>query len=203
MTLHEYIANSIASRVFETKLPRKILHIRKIILAVSIIRYIFDPVAVISFRSRGGRLPLKALSFLTIILTIEYIVPIIINTEGRKNDAKPANLINLYDENRATATIDGLDTYDLVLHLLEYQGLPSQATKEVFGITNEKIKKLGDNLERIGALERGVNNARVLAISDYELLADKLLEVDNSEDLTPIMIQTVPGRRENKKISCN
>lgn len=44
------------------------------------------------------------------------------------------------------------------------------------GLNNGAYKKLGDNLERMGILKRGANNARVLGTDDV----DYMLEVLNS-----------------------
>lgn len=67
--------------------------------------------------------------------------------------------------------------------MVEEGGLPTTKTKERFGITNDRLKKIGDNLERVGILERGINNARVLATKDLDKIVELVADVEDSNDL--------------------
>ena len=62
----------------------------------------------------------------------------------------------------------------------------------MFNITNEQIKKLGDNLERVGVLERGKNNARILSIQDKNFIGEVLSRGSDSNDIHTPLLQTSP-----------
>jgi hypothetical protein len=59
--------------------------------------------------------------------------------------------------------------------------LPNDKFKQTFGKTNQEHKKLGDNLERMGILKRGPNNARILSNIDIEQILN-ILESDTDSD---------------------
>lgn len=72
--------------------------------------------------------------------------------------------------------IDGIIVDELVEFLLNEWGLPVDKVRNFRGLNNGAYKKLGDNLERMGILKRGANNARVLGTDDI----DYIMEVLNS-----------------------
>lgn len=85
--------------------------------------------------------------------------------------------------------IDGILKENLAIFILENNGLPTIASKEVLGLTTEEVKKLWDNLERVGILERGKNNARVLRVDDLDIITKTLEGVVDSDDLTPPLLR--------------
>ena len=72
--------------------------------------------------------------------------------------------------------IDWILVDELIEFLLNEWGLPVDKVRNFRGLNNGAYKKLGDNLERMGILKRGANNARVLGTDDV----DYMLEVLNS-----------------------
>lgn len=82
-----------------------------------------------------------------------------------------------------TDRIDWISIDDLILLILENKWLPTTATKEAFNINNEQLKKLWDNLERVGILKRWKNNARILKIDDYDMMKDIIWWIVDSNDL--------------------
>lgn len=78
--------------------------------------------------------------------------------------------------------IDGVPVYDLVDLLFRFDGLPVVESKQWFGISPKEIKKLGDNMERVGILGRGPNNSRVLVMRDQDLVCDMLRRSGGDSD---------------------
>lgn len=99
--------------------------------------------------------------------------------------------IDLWDEKIIDTRdcIDWIPSEDLILFLLENKWLPTSSTKEVFYINNEQLKKLWDNLERVGILERWKNNARVLKIEDYDIIKSIIDDATDSNDLRPALLK--------------
>lgn len=80
-------------------------------------------------------------------------------------------------------TIDWIPTEDLILHIIEHKWLPTIETKQKFNINNDSLKKIWDNLERVGILKRWPNNARVLATDDIDDLVDTMRDIADSDML--------------------
>ena len=95
--------------------------------------------------------------------------------------------------------IDGVNVSDLIKHLVENCGLPTQKTKDMFDVQNEWVKKLWDNLERVGILKRWENNARVLATDDVDVLLATLIWSEDSDTLTPPLLQVSRSEYEVRK----
>lgn len=85
--------------------------------------------------------------------------------------------------------IDGIVTDDLVRFITKYKWLPTNETKQAFDINNEQLKKLWDNLERVGILKRWPNNARVLCQGDSSVIRSILWEHTDSNDLSPALLK--------------
>jgi len=79
--------------------------------------------------------------------------------------------------------IDKIDVDDLVAFMFEYNWLPVEDMKRYFDVSNEDIKKLGDNLERVGLLWRGKDNRRVLMSQDPEYVTRLLLSHPDSNKI--------------------
>ena len=85
--------------------------------------------------------------------------------------------------------IDGIVTDDLVRLIMKYKWLPTHETKQAFDINNEQLKKLWDNLERVGILKRWPNNARVLCQGDSAVIRSILWEHTDSNNLSPALVK--------------
>lgn len=79
--------------------------------------------------------------------------------------------------------LDGCRLDELIPHITNYNGLPTKETREAFGLSHDQIKKLGDNLERVGIFTRGKNNARILATHNYTHIIDTLKQASDSDRL--------------------
>lgn len=83
-----------------------------------------------------------------------------------------------------TQMIDWLVPVEWLIELIIQESwFPTVKAKEMFGITNEQYKKVGDNLERVGILTRGINNARVLATQNMRYIIDVLSSSPDSDRL--------------------
>lgn len=86
-------------------------------------------------------------------------------------------------------TIDWIETEHLIEFLLENDWLPTDKYRSEFWVNNVHLKKIWDNLERVGILKRGANNARVVAMDDEKIIYDVMKWVVDSDDLTPPLLQ--------------
>lgn len=86
----------------------------------------------------------------------------------------------------AKDTIDNVCTVDFIEWILKNNGLPIMPTKERFGVTNEWIKKIWDNLERVGIMTRGASNARCMATDDVDMICKALAGVSDSNALQQV-----------------
>lgn len=85
--------------------------------------------------------------------------------------------------------IDWLNKSNLIEFLIDKNGFPFMDAKKQFWISPQDFKKIGDNLERVGILTRGDNNARILKQwVDRELL-QKIFTCENSNDLFPPLLR--------------
>lgn len=94
-----------------------------------------------------------------------------------------------------TPTIDWIWVDDLVSFMFEYNGLPVEDMKRYFDITNEGIKKLGDNFERVWIMGRGKDNRRILLSQDPEYVTMLLLSNADSDKIwryTPTSVDYKP-----------
>lgn len=85
--------------------------------------------------------------------------------------------------------IDNVNVSELIEHLVKNCGLPTQKTKDKFDVQNEWVKKIWDNLERVGILKRWENNARVLATDDVDVLLSTLIGSEDSDKLSAPLLQ--------------
>ena len=86
--------------------------------------------------------------------------------------------------------IDGLEKKDLISFLLKYKGFPFMNAKLEFWLNPKEHKKIGDNLERVGVLIRGENNARILNEKVDRETLEKIFNCSNSDDLfAPLLRQ--------------
>ena len=92
-------------------------------------------------------------------------------------------------EVEADDIIDWINTQELVEFLLKNDWLPTEKYRDTFQVSNVHLKKMWDNLERVGILKRGANNARVVAISDIEIIQDLLKGVVDSSDIAPPLLK--------------
>lgn len=84
--------------------------------------------------------------------------------------------------------LDWVNISGLVDILFSKNWLPTHDLQEIW-MQTKKIKKLGDNLERIWILKRWENNARILnpEISQNQIL-EKIMSCEDSDDLSPLLI---------------
>ena len=79
--------------------------------------------------------------------------------------------------------IDGVEKSDLISFLLKNKWFPFMNAKMQFGISPKDHKKIGDNLERVGVLVRGENNARILNENVTRETLEKMFTCSNSDEL--------------------
>ena len=79
--------------------------------------------------------------------------------------------------------IDGVEKSDLISFLLKNKWFPFINAKMQFGINPKEYKKIGDNLERIGVLIRGENNARILKENITREILENIFNCSDSNDL--------------------
>lgn len=80
-------------------------------------------------------------------------------------------------------TLDGCRLDDLIVHIINNNWLPTTETRNEFWLSHDQIKKLGDNLERVGIFTRGKNNARVLATRNYDKIIRVMKQASDSNQL--------------------
>ncbi len=85
--------------------------------------------------------------------------------------------------------LDGLNKSNLIDFIIEKNGFPFMDAKKQFGISPQDFKKIGDNLERVGILTRGENNARILKQWVDRKLLQKIFTCENSNDLFPPLLR--------------
>lgn len=94
-----------------------------------------------------------------------------------------------FEKTTSKDALDGLNKSNLIDFIIEKNGFPFMDAKKQFGISPQDFKKIGDNLERVGILTRGDNNARILKQwVDRELL-QKIFNCENSNDLFPPLLR--------------
>jgi len=90
-------------------------------------------------------------------------------------------------------SIDGIPCTRLLSFLMEYDGMPTNEFIAKFGLSKESTKILGDNLERVGILERGAKNARVLSrVYDPEKILGILQNSSDSSTLSIPLVNISP-----------
>ena len=85
--------------------------------------------------------------------------------------------------------IDGMNKSNLIDFIIDKNGFPFVDAQKQFGISPKDHKKIGDNLERVGVLTRGENNARVLSENTTKDILKKILNCDNTDDIFPPLLQ--------------
>ena len=86
-------------------------------------------------------------------------------------------------ENEPKDAIDGVEKSDLISFLLKHKWFPFMNAKMQFGISPKDFKKIGDNLERVGVLVRGENNARILNENVTREILENIFTCSNSDDM--------------------
>ena len=86
-------------------------------------------------------------------------------------------------ENEPKDAIDGFEKSDLISFLLDQKWFPFMNAKMKFGMSPKDFKKIGDNLERVGVLVRGENNARILNKNVTRDVLEKIFACSNSDDM--------------------
>lgn len=79
--------------------------------------------------------------------------------------------------------IDGVEKTDLISFLLDNKWFPFVNAKMQFGMSPKDFKKIGDNLERVGVLVRGDNNARILNEKVDRETLENIFKCSDSDDL--------------------
>ena len=85
--------------------------------------------------------------------------------------------------------LDGMNKSNLIDFLIKNNGFPFMDAKKQFGISPQDFKKIGDNLERVGILTRGDNNARILKQGVTRELLQKMFDCENSDELFPPLLR--------------
>ena len=81
--------------------------------------------------------------------------------------------------------LDGMNKSNLIDFIIQKNWFPFMDAKKQFWISPQDFKKIGDNLERVGILTRGENNARILKQWVTPELLQKIFNCENSDDLFP------------------
>ena len=78
--------------------------------------------------------------------------------------------------------------------MFQYNGLPTNEFLDRFHVSKDVLKKLGDNLERIGILTRGNKNARVISsLFGADEVFQILEKYPDSSALSAPLLQTAPN----------
>ena len=85
--------------------------------------------------------------------------------------------------------LDGFNKSNLIDFLIKKNWFPFMDAKKQFWISPQDFKKIGDNLERVGILTRGENNARILKQWVTPELLQKIFNCENSDDLFPPLLR--------------
>ena len=85
--------------------------------------------------------------------------------------------------------IDGMNKSNLIDFIIDKNGFPFMDAQKQFGISPKDHKKIGDNLERVGILTRGDNNARILKQGVTRELLEKIFDCENSDELFPPLLR--------------
>ena len=85
--------------------------------------------------------------------------------------------------------IDSIDRGRLVEFLFKHQWFPYVAAKSRLWLFPKDYKKIWDNLERIGILVRGENNARILKSGISSELLQQVISKNDSDDLSLPLLQ--------------
>ena len=85
--------------------------------------------------------------------------------------------------------IDGMNKSNLIDFIIDKNGFPFMDAQKQFGISPKDHKKIGDNLERVGILTRGDNNARILKQGVTRELLEKIFNCENSDELFPPLLR--------------
>ena len=87
--------------------------------------------------------------------------------------------------------IDGVSVEKLVDFLFQYNGLPTNEFLDRFHVSKDVLKKLWDNLEKLGILTRGNKNARIISsLFDSEEVFQILEKYPDSSALSAPLLQT-------------
>jgi len=90
--------------------------------------------------------------------------------------------------------VDNVPTHKVLEFLFEKKWRPVIQAKEELWLTVAEHKKLWDNMERVGILVRGENNARILSDMDPEYIVEMFARVVESDQLQHLMIQDPNNR---------
>lgn len=174
--LQEELKNAIAKRLFHTPALYKLLDVYKIIFILFIFLYCTDPDATSNMIVANNYLITKVMIGLQVVVNLDTILSrflgLFLTVEYEEH----------VDRTIIGSTIDDISVSELILFLFERNGLPTIEARNKRNTTNDKIKKLGDNLERVGILGRGENNARVLKIQDVDTIVS-MLSVEDSDNI--------------------
>lgn len=86
-------------------------------------------------------------------------------------------------ENEPKDAIDGVEKSDLISFILKNKWFPFVNAKMQFGLNPKEYKKIGDNLERVGVLVRGENNARILNENVTREMLENIFKCSDSNDM--------------------
>lgn len=179
-----------AKRLFHTPALYKLLDVYKIVFIFFMLLYCIDPDGASSIVLANDYLLTKVMIWLQVVVNLDAILVRFVGLfstveyeEVEEDYTPPSTIIG--------STIDGISINELIVFLYERNGLPTIEARQKRNTTNDKIKKLGDNLERVGILGRGENNARVLKIQDVDTIIS-MLSVEDSDNIKIKPIQVSP-----------
>lgn len=139
-----------AKRLFHTPALYKLLDVYKIIFVVFIILYCIDPNGASSIVVANNYLLTKVMIGMQVVVNLDTILNrflglfVTVEYEEEEEEYTAPSIIG--------STIDGISVNELIVFLYERNGLPTIEARQKRNTTNDKIKKLGDNLERVGIL---------------------------------------------------
>ena len=140
----------------------------------------------LAFEYHGGII-MKVFVFFNVYVFWETIVSAIVRIGIKMKGFLYISVKNTQKTSKYWLKLDGFDVSAIIEIILSKSGLPTNDLLEI-GFTPRKIKKLGDNLERIGILSRGENNARILNTElEKDQILSKLISCEDSDQLTPLL----------------
>lgn len=84
-------------------------------------------------------------------------------------------------------TIDWINIVELWAFMLEEKWLPTEKTREKFGLSNKQIGKLWTNLEKAWILYKWKHNKRILKTTNRQAIMSVLIQAEDSDDISPLL----------------
>lgn len=193
--------DSINDFIFYTSASKKSLVVTRWLLLAYLILLLLDFNSALYIYTMNNYILFKVMFGFIAVMNMDTLASILTRAFGGFTSKKLQGYVELKEKpQEATPLLDGIRLDDLIVFMTEKWWLPTEETRARFKMSHDQIKKLWDNLIRVGILFKNKqnNNRRELTTHNYTKIIDVLKQASDSDRLP-----TTPWDESQPQITVN